>query len=421
MTKFLSDSQMKILLICHSIGKDWAATSHVATELIESLSTDGHEIFVWAVGNSREYQVKAGTGIVNVQGARQGPRFLSAPGPELILLLTFCFRAMISRRKYELAIWMDSPRLSGIAADILKKRFGTTSVAWVMDLPFEQIFRRSSPMKRFLARIFKSIQTRSLKNADKVVTLGACMKNALTERNIPREHIKIIGSWAPDKWREFQPAPAKSRSKFGLKDQFTIMYSGFAGVWHDFEVICDALTLPENDKQTQWLFSGSGPGIDDITTLAEEHRALNIVIRDRVERKYLQEFLSCGDVHIVSLGPKMEGTCVPSKLYPLMALGIPVIFIGPRSCQTAIDIERATAGIVCQTVEDLLQAITKLKNSRHLRAALGMNAKKAFQQRHCLSYAVGQWKSLIELNSTELRLSDSDSSYEELAKNSCHD
>lgn len=390
---------MKILFICQSIGKDWAATSHIVTELIESLSLGGHEIFVWALGNSREYQVKAGTGTINVQGARLVPKFFPAPASELFLILTFCLRAMMSRKKYDLAIWMDSPRLSGTAANLLKLRFGTTSVAWIMDLPFEQVFRRSGPVKRFLSKIFESIQTSLLKNADKIVTLGACMESTLTERNIPREHIKVIGTWAPDGWRDFQPAPSRSRTKFGLKDQFTIMYSGFAGDWHNFELICNALMLPENEDQTQWLFSGSGPGIDDITTLAEEHRALNIVIRDRVERKYLLEFLSCGNVHIVSLGPKMEGTCVPSKLYPLMALGIPVIFIGPRSCQTAIDIERAKAGIVCQTAGELLEAVTRLKKSSSLRKTLGENAKQAFEKHHCLSHATNQWNNLIRSES----------------------
>jgi glycosyltransferase involved in cell wall biosynthesis len=173
------------------------------------------------------------------------------------------------------------------------------------------------------------------------------------------------------------------------------MYSGFAGDWHNFELICDALLLPENNNQIQWLFSGSGPGIDDVATLAAEQRDLNIIIRGRVEREYLQEFLSCGDVHIVSLDAEMEGTCVPSKLYPLMALGIPVIFVGPRSCQTAIDIENATAGIVCQTAVELLLAVNKLRDSAQLQKRLGANAKQAFIQRHCLSYSTRQWNNLI--------------------------
>lgn len=390
---------MKILFICQSIGKGWAATSHIATELIESLSLEGHEIFIWTGGNSREYRIHAEASTIHVQGARPGPKFLTPRIAEILLSQTFCLRALRSKSVFDMAVWMDSPRLSGIAARILKQRSGTISVAWVMDLPLEQTLRRSSPRKRLLLKIFEGIQTRSLKNADKIVTLGACMKSALIESDIPRERIKIIGTWAPDEWQKFQPTPSKSRSQFGLKEQFTIMYSGFAGDWHNFELICNALMLPENDDQTQWLFSGSGPGIDDITTLAEEHRALNIVIRDRVERKYIQKFLSCGDVHIVSLGPKMEGTCVPSKLYPLMALGIPVIFIGPRSCQTAIDIERATAGIVCQTADELLEALTRLRKSSSLRKTLGENAKQAFEKHHCLSHATNQWNDLIRSES----------------------
>lgn len=386
---------MKLLLICQSLGKGWAATSHIATELIESLSLDGNDIFVWCLGDSKNYRIEDKAGAISVEGIKPMPNSIPAPLSEFLLLQILCFRAMTTKKKFDLVVWMDSPRLAGTAANILKRKTNAISLAWVMDLPFEQNLRRSGPMKRFLAKIFKSIQTKSLKKADKVVTLGACMKSALTKRNIPREKIKIIGTWAPDKWQEFQPAPDKSKSKFGLKDQFTIMYSGFAGGWHNFELICDALSLPENNNQIQWLFSGSGPGIDDVATLAAEQRDLNIIIRDRVEREYLQEFLSCGDVHIVSLDAELEGTCVPSKLYPLMALGIPVIFVGPRSCQTAIDIENAAAGIVCQTAVELLLAVNKLRSSAQLQKKLGANAKQAFIQKHCLSYSTDQWNNLI--------------------------
>ena len=132
-----------------------------------------------------------------------------------------------------------------------------------------------------------------------------------------------------------------------------------------------------------------------MTTLAAEQRDLNIINRGRVERENLQEFLSCGDVDIVSLDSEVVGTCVPSNLYPLIALGIPVIFVGPRSCQTAIDIENATAGIVCQTARELLLAVNKLGNSAQLQKKFGTNAKRAFIQSHCLSYSTGQWGDLI--------------------------
>ena len=85
------------------------------------------------------------------------------------------------------------------------------------------------------------------------------MKRNLSERNIPRENIKILGTWAPDKWQEFQPAPDKSRSKFGLNDQFTIIYPSFAGDWYNFELICEALSLPEKTIKINGSFLAPDP------------------------------------------------------------------------------------------------------------------------------------------------------------------
>ena len=67
------------------------------------------------------------------------------------------------------------------------------------------------------------------------------------------------------------------------------------------------------------------PNIDDITTLAEEHRALNIVIETAWKGN------TSGVSHVCPhrVLRAENGRNFPLKLYPLMALGIPVIFIGP--------------------------------------------------------------------------------------------
>ena len=48
-------------------------------------------------------------------------------------------------------------------------------------------------------------------------------------------------------------------------------------------------------------------------------------------KERLGETTSIGEVHLVSLNPKLEGLIVPSKFYGIAAAGRPTIFVGsPR-------------------------------------------------------------------------------------------
>jgi colanic acid biosynthesis glycosyl transferase WcaI len=395
---------MRILLLCNSFGKGYAATAHLAAELGESLVEHGYEVVVWTRGSTRNHAVSTCSRSILVLGTdgswvlQTKNRFIS----ELLLLVRFCCRAYYTNIRYDHVICMDSPRLALLAAWILRLRTGSRTLAWVMDLAWEQLNRQGTTISsRCIAALFMRVQVMLLEKTDHVVTLGRCMASTLHARGVSRHRIKVIGSWAEDSWAKLAIDSTASRSKYGLPERFTIMYSGYAGKWHDFDSISYAMAAMSNDKSIQWVFAGSGPGIDQVRRRSAINLADNLVFLDWVPRDELPQFLSCADVHLVSLKESMLGTCVPSKLYPLMALAKPVVFVGPATCQTAIDLTEAQAGVVATNGSVLVDILRGLIGHPFSIQYMGENARNAFNTKHNVTIAIDQWIELLGLSQTE--------------------
>jgi glycosyltransferase involved in cell wall biosynthesis len=83
---------------------------------------------------------------------------------------------------------------------------------------------------------------------------------------------------------------------------------------------------------------------------------------------------------LVTQKPACLGTVVPSKIFPLMAAGRPVLFIGPRESTPALIIERFSCGwqIDAGNAASLTALLKRLAANRSEVQAAGGRAREAF-------------------------------------------
>jgi hypothetical protein len=132
----------------------------------------------------------------------------------------------------------------------------------------------------------------------------------------------------------------------GLREKFVVMYSGNAGIVHDFDAICEAMQLLKDDERIHFLFVGNGPRRKEIEEFVSENGITNFQYRDYFSREQLKYSLSVADVHLISLRAPFVGISVPGKLYGIMASARPALFVGPKECESAETILRAHCGSV---------------------------------------------------------------------------
>lgn len=387
---------MRILFYLPSYGKGGAATTQHWTELAEHLACK-HYVFVRTPSAViTETGVEAGGVKISKLGGRLLAKISSRHLRELFVWCLMFLDAIFNKNKVDLVFCVDTPRFSILFGWLLKLRFGSVVIAWVKDLPLEQVVRRSgNPWLLSLARLLNFLSFCSFSVADRVVLIGTCMAKVLKSHSVPEQKISVIGDWAHD--HSLIPLrPSLARKEACIPDLFTIMYLGFAAPWHDFDPIIEAIPKVISKHPVQFLFVGNGPGIDRVVKSKDAEAWENVIVKGWIPREELKKLPMSGDLHLATLKQNMIGTCSPSKTYTSMSFGRPTVFIGPQECQAAQDILNANSGRVVQNAEDLVAAVEDFLVGPEMLALCSRNARSAFLDKHSAQTVFKQWDDLIE-------------------------
>jgi len=388
---------MNILFLSSAYGKGGAATNQLWTELCEHFAATHSVTVLTAAWHVATPESREENGVrIRSLGAWCLPKFKNRHLWESVLCLLMGWKVLGIKEKFDLVICVDTPRFSVIPGWISKWKSHGKLIMWVMDLPLEQVVRRKKGGANFsacVASILNGFYYRSLSLCDRVVVLGTCMRKVLEQNSV--KALRVIGPWADDP-KMINLSFSDARAENGFPEKFTIAYFGYAGEWHDFEPILEAIPELINKYPLQFIFAGVGPGIDRVAAEKEKNCWGNVQIKGWVPRAELSSLPQCADLHLVSLKKSMLGTCVPSKTYGALAYGRPVVFIGPKECQAAQDVLEANAGRVVENADELVDAVEEFLANREKLEICSRNARKAFLEKHCAQAVFRKWDQLLE-------------------------
>jgi hypothetical protein len=322
-------------------------------------------------------------------------------GPEGLPLLwaKLVLWCCTTSRRFDQVILLDTPYLLTLGGWILRVRHSTRLIAWVMDRPLLQIQRLRPPnsARARLAALLHRLQTWLYCRCQVVVTLGRCMEASLVADGLSPSRVRVIPTWAEDDIADEALSQAAARHRFDLPQAFTVMYSGYAGAWHDFEPILQAVQELVGDPGLQFLFCGLGPGIDAIRRWSDAQlQPVPVHFRPLVSPEERVASLCCGDVHLVALRDSMAGTCCPSKLDALLGLSRPVIAVTPPDTQTAFDVVETGSGFCASTGAELIEAIRLMRQTPGFPEPWGSAARQAFLCSHASLAVLPRWQALLE-------------------------
>ncbi len=162
-----------------------------------------------------------------------------------------------------------------------------------------------------------------------------------------------------------------------------LLYSGNFGLGHELDTVLRAVHALNGDTNLRVLLVGKGKGLTETRRLAAELGLANIEFRPPVPLYGLAELLASGDIHLVSQKPGTEGFIVPSKIYGALAVGRPVIFIGPEHCEAARIVHDGRCGFVVAPgdVESASQVLRQLVLDVELRTTMGQRAKRYYAEK----------------------------------------
>lgn len=402
------------MLLNQPFFPDVVATAQMGKDLADVLARRGHEIHAIA---SRSIYGHAGATlpsweVVAVEGAAHpirvhrvgaslfGKGNLPARLTDFALFYVLALWKLLVMPRPDVVVSFTTPPLIGFAGLLARFFRASRAVHWIMDLyPDVLVACGVTPARGVVARLVGFFSTWLLRSSDANVVLGRCMEERVLSRGVRADRVVRIPVWAD--LRGIEPVPHEQnpfRAKWAPQGQFVVMYSGNFGLGHDASTILDAILRLREHKDIAFVFVGSGKRKAEVLEFVAKHAMTGVSWNEYAPREQLGQSLSAGDVHLISLREGAEGAIVPSKLFGIMAVARPSLFVGNPKSEIARVLGECEGGIVVREGqgEALARAILDLKADPDRRRAMGERARGAIAGRYDKETACGQWADLLE-------------------------
>src|SRR5262249_16108194 len=150
--------------------------------------------------------------------------------------------------------------------------------------------------------------------------------------------------------------------------------------------------LLQPHPEIHFLFVGDGSERARLEKLRHEMDLRNVTFRNPVPLETLAQYFSIAEGGLASMRDlKIMDGARPSKMFPLLACGKPLIFVGRG--EGARLVEQANAGIVVPPGDAaaLAGAVCKLIGDSHLASEMGTNGRQFVEKNHEWSTLVQDW------------------------------
>ena len=356
------------------------ATGQYLTEVAVRLVERGHQVTV--VTSRRAYdhpetqfpntEIWSGIRIIRIgsTGFGKGAKWRRAADFGTFLVLCALRLAFLPRQDVVVAL-TTPPLISFLGATVARLR-RSRFYYWVMDFnPDEAIAAGWLRPRSLAARLLEWMSRFSLRQARKVIALDRFVRDRILAKGIPPEKIAVIPPWSLDTEVRFD---AQGRERFrkahGLDGKFVVMYSGNHSPVHPLDTLLAAARQLASDPGIVFCFIGGGSewrkikettdygatdhkikdhgqpsaglgqenaecgarsaecGVGGLSTI--NHQLSNVLCLPYQPLEQLAGSLSAADLQVVVMGNEFVGLVHPCKIYNILSVAAPVLYIGPR-------------------------------------------------------------------------------------------
>lgn len=225
-----------------------------------------------------------------------------------------------------------SPPFAGAFGTLVARLKRAALFFWIMDLNPDQLIQTGAiGPKHPAAIIFDAGNRITLRRSDGVVALDRFMAERVNRKVNVGDRLAILPPWPhEDHIEPVEHADNDFRKQHGLDGKFVVMYSGNHAITSPVTTILESALRLRDRKDIVFMFIGGGVGKADVRRIIAEHQPENILELPYQPFDRLRFSLSAADLHVVTMSDEAVGCVHPCKVYGAMAVGRPILFVGPR-------------------------------------------------------------------------------------------
>jgi glycosyltransferase involved in cell wall biosynthesis len=336
---------MKVLLLNQCFYPDVVATAQQLTDLAVGLAREGHEVTV--IASDRGYDDPSqrfarretwnGVNIIRISSLTLGKQTRWRRAANFATFLANCALRLLVSPRFDVVVALTSPPLISFLGALFARVKGGKFFFWVMDLnPDEAIAAGWLKADSLPAKILDRLLRYSLLRAERIIVLDRFMRRRIIEKMVPEERITVLPPWAHDATVRFdQRGREEFRRQHKLDESFVVMYAGNHSPCHPLDTLVEAARRLSSRKEIIFCFVGGGSEQGKVREFAALHKLENIRCLPYQSFETLGASLSAADLHAVVMGNSFVGIVHPCKLYNILTIGSPFLYIGPKESHIA--------------------------------------------------------------------------------------
>ncbi len=346
---------MKVLLLNQCFYPDVMATAQQLTDLAVGLTKEGHQVTVIASDRgyddpSRRFprrETWKGIEIIRIRSLALGKDSRWRRALNFASFLGSCSFKLLTQPRFDTVVALTSPPLISFLASLFVKIKGGEFYFWVMDLnPDEAIAAGWLKRGSLMARTLDALLRYSLRRAKGIIALDHFMKSRIVAKGIPEDRVHVLPPWAQDENIRFDPEGREAfRREHQLADSFVVMYAGNHSPCHPLTTLIEAAKELSDRSEIVFCFVGGGSEQAKVKKFAAQHQLKNIRCLPYQPFDKLAASLSAADLHAVVMGNDFVGIVHPCKLYNILSIGSPFLYLGPKQSHISEIAADSVAGL----------------------------------------------------------------------------
>ncbi len=384
-------SLLTFLLLNQTFYPNVMATGQYLTDLALGLVERGHQVTVLTSRRAYDHPEKRfpkretwrGINIIRVGSTGLGKTAKWRRAADFASFILLCALRLAFLPRHDAVVALTSPPLISFLGAWLAKLRRARFYYWVMDFnPDEAIAAGWLRSNSLAASILERMSRFSLRHATKVIALDRFMRDRILAKGISPDNVVVLPPWSHDTDVRFDLAGRDQfRQAHGLTGKFVVMYSGNHSPCHPLDTLLQAAERMQSAPDIVFLFIGGGsewrkiqpraswpvspassppalrpgplnvgrsmldvrcsassPSLTPNSALRTPHSAFptphcplpNVLCLPYEPLSQLAASLSAADLHIVIMGAPFVGLVHPCKIYNILRVQAPVLYIGPR-------------------------------------------------------------------------------------------
>lgn len=370
---------MKITFLCQHFPPETGAPQIRIYEVSQELIKQGHEVQVLTAFPHHphgvipeEYQGKFSM-YEEIDGIPVYRSWImpSPKGSSMIkrLLSYFSFTissfySLLKSQKTDVIICTSPPLFLGITGWIGSLFKRAKFVFNVADIWPESAVELGLVTNKSFIRLAEILEGFLYRRSWKIATATNGIGDYIVNKGKQRKDVFLLPNGVNTK--KFQPVPKNDEfaKKLGLTDKSVFTYAGTMGHAQGLDSVLHAAAIVQTkNPNVQFLFVGDGQEKDNLISLTEELNLSNVTFYNSVPVSEMPKVFSISDFSIVSL-KKLDlfKGARPSKIFPALATGTPVLYCGEGESVELIEAHNAGRIAEPENVEDIAQGVLELSS-----------------------------------------------------------